>query len=212
MSAPHIVIVTGAAGGIGYNIVCELLKKHDACVVATDIVEGPLGGLKEEYKDKMRVVLHYAIPRLRETKGTVVAATSGAGLGPLFSGWGFYGMSKAAVAFNIRQLSLEEKDITAIGISPGLCDTKMIQDLRAGKQEGWTAQDIQDYEKFVAQIPMALPSVTATSYASALVHRTPELSGVIVDYDDPRLPIDNPLKYKSKQNPTNYAEFSPQVK
>ena len=42
-------------------------------------------------------------------------------------------MSKAAVAFLISQLHLEEKDITAVGISPGLCDTKMIESLRSGK-------------------------------------------------------------------------------
>ena len=77
--------------------------------------------------------LRYAVPELRKTKGSIVAATSGAGAGALFSGWGFYGMSKAAVAFLISQLHLEEKDITTVGISPGLCDTKMIESLRSGK-------------------------------------------------------------------------------
>jgi NAD(P)-dependent dehydrogenase (short-subunit alcohol dehydrogenase family) len=61
-----------------------------------------------------------------------VYATSGAGHGALFRGWGFYGMSKAAVEFEIKQLEFEEPEVTSIGVSPGLCDTKMADSLRAG--------------------------------------------------------------------------------
>lgn len=42
-------------------------------------------------------------------------------------------MSKAAVALLITQLALEEPELTVIGVSPGLCDTKFIQDLLNGK-------------------------------------------------------------------------------
>lgn len=39
-------------------------------------------------------------------------------------------MSKAAVAFEVKQLHLEEPSLTVLGLSPGLCDTKMVQDLK----------------------------------------------------------------------------------
>lgn len=79
--------------------------------------------------------LKYAIPELRKTSGRITAATSGAGQAPLFSGWGFYGMSKASVAYLIKQIALEEAKITALGVSPGLCDTKMVSGLTTGTRE-----------------------------------------------------------------------------
>lgn len=63
----------------------------------------------------------------------MICATSGAGHQALFSGWGAYGASKAAVSYNLSQLALEEPDIISVGVSPGLCDTKMVQGLRVGQ-------------------------------------------------------------------------------
>lgn len=44
-------------------------------------------------------------------------------------------MSKASVAFLIKQIALEEPEVTAVGISPGLCDTKMVAGLLTGARE-----------------------------------------------------------------------------
>jgi len=79
--------------------------------------------------------LKYALPELRKTKGRVTATTSGAGYAPLFSGWGFYGMSKASVGYLVKQLNLEEPDVTVVGVSPGLCDTKMVKGLLTGERK-----------------------------------------------------------------------------
>lgn len=57
MSLPHVVIVTGAAGGIGNAIVRNLVENHGASVVATDIVEGSLGTQKTLFGDKLEVVI-----------------------------------------------------------------------------------------------------------------------------------------------------------
>ncbi|KAJ5801959.1 uncharacterized protein N7503_004409 [Penicillium pulvis] len=274
MGSSHVVIVTGAAGGIGSEIVRSLLKQHGASVVATDIVEGPLADQKKVYGDRLEVVtgdivkpevseqcvklaiakfnritgvvlaagvfgpchrlenspmekwkrgidinvlshlstLHYAIPELRKTKGCVIAATSGAGVAPLFAGWGFYGMSKAAVAFMVKQLHLEEKDITAIGISPGLCDTKMVASLRSGQQDGWTAEDTKYYEDFVSKVDMVTPEVIGSIYAQVLTHANSELSGLVIDYDDPQLPVEEHLKRKDRADgPRSYAQYSSQA-
>lgn len=84
--------------------------------------------------------LKYALPELRKSKGRIIAATSGAGQAPLFVGWGFYGMSKAAISFMVKQLSLEEPEVTVIGISPGLCDTKMVGGLLNGSCKSLLSQ------------------------------------------------------------------------
>jgi NAD(P)-dependent dehydrogenase (short-subunit alcohol dehydrogenase family) len=79
--------------------------------------------------------LRHAIPRLREAEGKVVFTTSAAGEKALFAGWGFYGLSKAAVAFEVKQLHIEEPSLTVLGLSPGLCDTKMVRGLMEGACE-----------------------------------------------------------------------------
>lgn len=56
MSAPHVVIVTGAAGGIGKEIVRHLIENHGANVVATDIIEGSLGSQKTMYGERLVIV------------------------------------------------------------------------------------------------------------------------------------------------------------
>lgn len=51
-----VIIVTGAAGGIGYEIVRILLEDLSASVVATDIVEGPLPKLSQQYQGRLHVI------------------------------------------------------------------------------------------------------------------------------------------------------------
>lgn len=79
----------------------------------------------------------YAIPHLRQTEGKVVFTTSDAGRA-VFPGWGFYSMSKTAVAFEVQQLHLEEPSLIAIGLRPGLCDTPMLRGVMDGTCESTT--------------------------------------------------------------------------
>lgn len=53
---------------------------------------------------------------------------------------------------------------------------------------------------------MITPEVAGTAYAGALAHSSPELSGVILDYDDPRLPIPDEFKANREGN-TEYTQF-----
>lgn len=57
MSSSPVVIVTGAAGGIGFATVGHLIKKHNARVVASDIVAGSLDELAKLHPQQLRVQL-----------------------------------------------------------------------------------------------------------------------------------------------------------
>lgn len=57
MASEHVVLVTGAAGGIGSEVVRILLEDLAACVVATDIVIGEkLEQLGKQYQERLEVV------------------------------------------------------------------------------------------------------------------------------------------------------------
>jgi len=53
MSQSPVVLVTGAAGGIGHEIVRVLLEELSAFVVATDITRGDLDKLKEAHQERL---------------------------------------------------------------------------------------------------------------------------------------------------------------
>lgn len=57
MVTKPIVLVTGAAGGIGFEIVSTLIGELDARVVASDIVPGELEKLAAAHPDKLEVVV-----------------------------------------------------------------------------------------------------------------------------------------------------------
>ena len=157
-------------------------------------------------------------------------------------------MSKAAVGFLIKQLHLEEPDIIAVGISPGLCDTKMVHGLINGGREfhvsslslfcwsgysrlellpaerqrrsyyvdtngiftdeGWGPADMEKYEKFVAQVEMITPAVAGNAYAQTVTKCDANISGLVLDYDDPRLPIAEHLKRDNVNQPIDYRKHS----
>lgn len=52
-----VVLVTGAAGGIGYEIVRILLEELEGQVVANDVVEGRLGDLAAKHNGNLELVI-----------------------------------------------------------------------------------------------------------------------------------------------------------
>lgn len=57
MSPRPVIVVTGAAGGIGYSTVRFLLERHNACVVASDLVSGSLDELAQKHQEALKVRL-----------------------------------------------------------------------------------------------------------------------------------------------------------
>lgn len=55
---------------------------------------------------------------------------------------------------------------------------------------------------------MITPEIAGNAYARVLIHGGHEVSGLIVDYDDPRLPIEEHLKQKGSKGPRNYTQYS----
>jgi NAD(P)-dependent dehydrogenase (short-subunit alcohol dehydrogenase family) len=57
MDRDPVVLVTGAAGGIGFEIVRHLLEELNGRVVAVDIVKGDLEHLAAAHAERLEVVV-----------------------------------------------------------------------------------------------------------------------------------------------------------
>jgi NAD(P)-dependent dehydrogenase (short-subunit alcohol dehydrogenase family) len=84
-----------------------------------------------------------ALPSLRQTHGRIILTSSGAATG-VYSTWGAYGSSKAALNHLAATLAVEEPDITSISIRPGVVDTEMQVEVRGHN----SVMDSKDAEKF----------------------------------------------------------------
>ena len=65
----------------------------------------------------------------------MIFTSSDAGEKPTFASWGAYGATKAAVNYVIKMLTLEEADITAVGLYPGVVNTPLVQGIFRGECE-----------------------------------------------------------------------------
>lgn len=75
------------------------------------------------------------IPHLRASHGRVIFTSTGASVTG-YKGWGLYGASKAACNHLGMTLARQEPAITSVSVRPGMVDTQMQSELRAGLIEG----------------------------------------------------------------------------
>ena len=119
---------------------------------------------------------------------------------------------KAAVAFEAKQLAIEEPLLTSIGISPGFCDTKMVAGLFDGTckllshlqspylnscvlliisvvDEGWTKDDALAYHRDFGKFPMVSPKIVGRAYAYAVTRAPHECTGLDLEYSASELGV-----------------------
>ncbi|KAI8325163.1 NAD(P)-binding protein [Martensiomyces pterosporus] len=188
MSAPDVIIVTGASKGIGREICLHLLRLHHTAVVigiarsldaltslqhqagapgrlhfiAGDVaseetqaaalslarslgrltalinnaaVVEPSGGILSAGTSQWHSILatnllapisliSRCMSQLEESKGRIINITSSTSQGPV-PGFGAYGVTKVALNYATKALSLEHPDVTSVAFYPGVVDTEM---------------------------------------------------------------------------------------
>ncbi|KAJ9496911.1 hypothetical protein LTR99_008341 [Exophiala xenobiotica] len=129
-------------------------------------------------------MLQSTIPHLRNSKGKVIFTSSDAGEKPTFAAWGAYGATKAAVNYLIKVLTLEEPDITAIGLYPGVVNTPLVQGIFKGDYDsGMSAEELQTYTDFVKP-KLVEPHQPGSVIANLALDAPRGLRGEILFWDD----------------------------
>jgi hypothetical protein len=55
--------------------------------------------------------------------------------------------------------------------------------------EGWSKADADSYKKFLSGITMTSPAEAANSYAQSVLKADRSIGGLIMEFNDPRLPV-----------------------
>lgn len=126
------------------------------------------------------------LPELRRCKGRVVNITSGAATGA-HAGWGAYCCSKAALNMFTSVLALEEPDLTAIAVRPGLVDTDMQETVRT---HGGGVMNESDHRRFLQaheQGELVPPDVAGRAVGAVALFAPAAWSGSALPIDDERI-------------------------
>lgn len=105
-------------------------------------------------------LVQHALPYLEKSKGKIVAVLSGASTKPYY-GWAAYGASKAALNHLIGSIALENPDVSAISIAPGVVATEMQKDIREKFGKNMTPESLQRFVDLHTNDQLLHPDVPA---------------------------------------------------
>ncbi len=127
-----------------------------------------------------------AIPFLRRSQGRIVNISSGAA-NKAIEGWSAYCVAKAGLTHFTRQLAAEEPDITSVALRPGVVDTAMQALIRRAGPAVMPADQSAYFRALKDRGELLDPDVPARAAAWLALSAPAALSGMFIDYDDPRL-------------------------
>ncbi|KAG0310758.1 hypothetical protein BGZ99_000148 [Dissophora globulifera] len=150
--------------------------------IATTTVEGWKKAFDINFFSILTTVQH-TLPALRESKGRVIFVSSGAAIKPLH-GWGAYCSSKAALKMFCESLAVEEPELTAISIRPGVVDTEMQSTIRSKGVDNMTPDQHAKFIDLHASKALLHPDEPGHVIASLAVQAPASLTGKFFSWDD----------------------------
>ncbi|MGE0085077.1 MAG: SDR family NAD(P)-dependent oxidoreductase [Desulfococcaceae bacterium] len=131
-------------------------------------------------------MIQAAISELRKNSGRIINVSSGAAHNPV-EGWGAYCVAKAGLTQLTRVLALEEREITAIAVRPGIVDTEMQDLIRSEGPNHMKPEKAGYFRNLWEEGKLVPPHIPARAIAWLALHAPAELSGEFADYNDPRI-------------------------
>jgi NAD(P)-dependent dehydrogenase (short-subunit alcohol dehydrogenase family) len=127
-----------------------------------------------------------ALPYLRRSNGRVINVSSGAALRPI-PGTAGYSVAKAALNQFTRALAVEEKEITAIAVRPGVVDTDMQAAIRQDGRRGMPEETYARFTDYHESGQLLPPEAPGWALAALALYAPKEWSGEFLSWDEGRV-------------------------
>ncbi len=133
------------------------------------------------------LLVQAALPHLRRAShGRVINVSSGAAVRAT-PGWSAYCVSKAAINMFTAVLALEEPDITALAVRPGVVDTAMQAELRERGRDAMPPEQYQRFVEFHRRGELLPPEVPGQALAVLALRAPRAWSGRFIQWDAPEV-------------------------
>ena len=127
-----------------------------------------------------------ALPELRRSRGRVVNVSSGAATHPV-AGWGAYCQAKAALNMFTELLAVEEPEVVAVAVRPGVVDTRMQQVIRETGARGMDRAEHLRFRELHASGRLLPPAGPGRALAVLALRAPSPLSGRFLSWDAPEV-------------------------
>ncbi|KAF3901911.1 hypothetical protein ABW21_db0205224 [Orbilia brochopaga] len=126
------------------------------------------------------------LDELKKVNGRVVMVSSGAATG-IYTGWGAYGSSKAAMNHFNGTLAREEPEITTVAVRPGVVDTDMQVALREVHGKVMPADEHSKFLDIKSSGALVKPEDVAVVLGNLCLKADKTLTGKFVSWDEEAL-------------------------
>ena len=124
-----------------------------------------------------------AAPLLRKSKGRIIFTSSGVATTP-YSGFSAYCATKAALNAMVGVLALEEPDIVALAVEPGIVETKMFGDFFEKGNKFMPTSQIKYLQNLEKTGGLLKPETVAQSFVKLALRAPKEKSGKSVKWNE----------------------------
>ncbi|KAJ2392752.1 hypothetical protein GGI23_005155 [Coemansia sp. RSA 2559] len=126
------------------------------------------------------------MPALRRNKGCVVNVSSGAA-SHVYHGWSAYCASKAALNMITESIAVEEPDVVALAIRPGVVDTDMQGTIRNSGGQAMRPNEYAKFKEFHETGGLLPPEKPAHAIVKLALKAPKELTGQFYSWDSPEI-------------------------
>ncbi|KAJ2732417.1 hypothetical protein IW152_003812 [Coemansia sp. BCRC 34962] len=127
-----------------------------------------------------------ALPMLRVSNGRILNISSGAATSA-YQGWAAYCASKAALNMVTRSMAIEEPEVVAIALRPGVVDTDMQKVIRSVGKSAMREDQFAKFQSLYEDGELLQPEVPARVVVRLALGAPKSMSGMFVSWNSPEI-------------------------
>ncbi|KAJ2835578.1 hypothetical protein FBU31_001592 [Coemansia sp. 'formosensis'] len=126
------------------------------------------------------------LPMLRASNGRIINISSGAATSA-YQGWAAYCASKAALNMVTQSLAMEEPEVVAIAVRPGVVDTDMQTAVRSAGEGAMREDQFAKFQSLYKSGALLRPEVPARAIVRLALEAPQSMSGMFLNWNAPEI-------------------------